>query len=52
MFDLYKQGVINLDQIDLEKTPLNTSQTIQVNSEVDGSSHIDKPKIREFINIF
>ena len=50
MFDLYKQGVITLDQIDLDKSPLNASQTLQITSEVDGSSHIDKPKIREFIN--
>jgi len=49
-FDLYNQGVVTLDQIDLGQTDLNPSQVLQVQSEVDGTTHIDKDEIRNFTN--
>ena len=49
-FDLYNQGVITLDQIDLDHTDLNPNQFLQVKSEVNGTSHIDIEEIRSFTN--
>ena len=49
-FDLYKQGVVTLDQIDLAQTDLNPNQVLQVESEVNGTSHIDFDEIRNFTN--
>ena len=49
-FDLYNQGVITLDDIDLNQTDLNSNQVLQVQSEINGTSHIDKEKIRNFTN--
>lgn len=47
-FDLYHQGVITLDQIDLSQSDLNPNQILQVQSELSGSSHIDTNEIRNF----
>ena len=47
-FDLYNQGVITLDQIDLSQTDLNPNQVLQVHSEINGISHIDIEEIRNF----
>ena len=49
-FDLYNQGVITLDQIDLGHTDLNPNQVLQVQSEVNGTTHIDVEEIRNFTN--
>lgn len=49
-FDLYNQGIITLDQIDLSQTSLNPNQVLQVQSEVNGTTHIDAEKIRNFTN--
>ena len=49
-FDLYNQGVITLDDIDLGQTDLNPNQVLQVQSEINGTSHIDKEEIRNFTN--
>ncbi len=49
-FDLYNQGIITLDQIDLGHTDLNPNQVLQVQSEVDGTTYIDKNEIRNFTN--
>ena len=49
-FDLYNQGVITLDDIDLGQTDLNPNQVLQVQSEVNGTSHIDIEEIRNFTN--
>ena len=49
-FDLYNQGVIKLDQIDLSQTDLNPNQVLQVQSEINGTSHIDIEEIRNFTN--
>lgn len=47
-FDLYNQGVITLDQIDLDTTGLNPNQVLQVESELIGTTHIDVDEIRSF----
>jgi hypothetical protein len=47
-FDLYNQGVVTLDQIDLRQTDLNPNQVLQIQSELSGSSHIDTEEIRNF----
>ena len=47
-FDLYNQGVITLDDIDLGQTDLNPDQVLQVQSEINGTIHIDKEEIRNF----
>jgi hypothetical protein len=47
-FDLYNQGAITLDQIDLSTTDLNPNQVLQVKSEVNRTTHIDVNEIRRF----
>ena len=49
-FDLYNQGIITLDQIDLGQTDLNPNQVLQIQSEVNGTTHIDIEEIRNFTN--
>jgi hypothetical protein len=49
-FNLYNQGIITLDQIDLDNTTLNLNQKLQVQSEIEGSVLIDKDQIRSFID--
>lgn len=49
-FDLFNQGVITLDDIDLSQTKLNSNQILQVQSEINGTSHIDKEEIKNFTN--
>ena len=51
-FDLYNQGTITIDQIDLLNTKLSANQVLQINSEVNGDSHLDNEKITNFINNF
>jgi len=47
-FDLYNQGVVTLDHIDLGQTDLNPSQVLQVQSEVNGTTHVNINEIRNF----
>lgn len=47
-FDLYNQGVLTLDQINLSQIDLNPNQLLQVQSEINGASHIDTDEIRNF----
>ena len=49
-FQLYDKGIITLDQIDLENNPLNANQVLQVTSELNNTTHIDKKKIAAFLN--
>ena len=42
--------MLTLDQIDLEDNPLNDNQLLQVTSELNKSSYIDRPQIRNFLN--
>ena len=48
-FDLYNQGLMSLDQIDLRETSLNANQVLQVESEVNGTTHIEIDQIRGFV---
>ena len=49
-FNLYNQGIVTLDQIDLDNTTLNSNQKLQVESEVEGKPHINKDEIKKFLN--
>jgi hypothetical protein len=49
-FNLYNQGIVTLDQIDLDSTTLNSNQKLQVKSEVEGKPHINKDEIKKFLN--
>jgi hypothetical protein len=49
-FGLYNQGIITLDQIDLDTTDLNPNQVLQVESELNGRTHIDVYEVRNFTN--
>ena len=49
-FDLYTQGIITLDQIDLSQTDLNPNQVLQIQSELSGSSHIEIDELRNFVS--
>ena len=42
--------MITLDQIDLGEASLNPNQVLQVQSEINGTSHIDIEEIKNFIN--
>ena len=47
-FELYKKGVITLNQIDTDNNFLNKKQLLQVKSEIEGLSHINKKEIKNF----
>ena len=49
-FNLYNQGIITLDQIDLNNSTLNSNQRLQVQSEIDGIVQIDKIQIKSFVD--
>jgi hypothetical protein len=48
-FDLYNQGILTLDQIDLSTTDLSANQVLQVNAEVNGKSYINNNELNRFI---
>jgi len=48
-FDLYNQGIITFNQLDLNIAPLNGNQQIQVISELENKTFIDKANIQNFI---
>jgi hypothetical protein len=49
-FQLYEKGIITFDQIDLDNNPLNSNQLLQVTSELNNISYIDRENISAFIN--
>jgi hypothetical protein len=49
-FDFYNKGVITIDQIDLSGSILSSNQVLQIQSEINGTSHIDTDKVRNFTN--
>lgn len=49
-FQLYDKGIVTLDQIDLENNPLNAKQLLQVTSELNNTTYIDRESIATFIN--
>ncbi|WP_027137401.1 DUF2779 domain-containing protein [Gaetbulibacter saemankumensis] len=48
-FELYNQGAVSFEEIDLQVTSLNPNQLIQVTSELDNTTYIDKSKIKSFL---
>lgn len=50
MFELYDDGIINFDQIDLNNHHLNVNQMLQVSCQLNGETHIDKAQIRAFLD--
>jgi predicted DNA-binding protein YlxM (UPF0122 family) len=50
-FDLYKQGILNINQIP-DDYPLSESQRLQVYAEKSGESFIDTIQIRKFLKGF
>ena len=49
-FDLYNRGILTLDQVDLSQTKLSENQILQVESEVEGKSYINKNEIENFLH--
>lgn len=49
-FDLYNQGIINFHQLNLDSAPLNGNQKMQIVSELEGKTFIDKENIEHFKN--
>ena len=47
-FKLYQNGVLNFDELDI--APLNSNQQIQVISELEQKTFIDKTNIQNFVN--
>jgi len=47
-FNLYRQGILTLDQIDIKTTKLNSNQLLQVKSEVEKTTYINHEKIKIF----
>lgn len=48
-FNLYNQGILTLDQIDLSASELSANQVLQVNAEVNNESYINNDEISRFI---
>lgn len=51
-FELYENGIISFDQIDLNSSKLNPNQLLQVTSELNNTTYIDRNNIIEFIKDF
>jgi hypothetical protein len=48
-FELYENGIISFDQIDLNNCKLNPNQLLQVTSELNNTTYIDRNNINEFV---
>jgi len=48
-FDLYHNGIVTFDQLNLDTAPLNDNQMMQVKSELEGRTFIDKENILHFL---
>ena len=48
-FEFYRKGIISFNDIP-EDAELNENQWMQVTSELNNETHIDKKKIKEFVN--
>ncbi|WP_019670809.1 DUF2779 domain-containing protein [Eudoraea adriatica] len=48
-FELYDQGILTLEEINLTQVTFGTHQHLQVEREQNGETHIEHDKIREFI---
>jgi len=49
-FDLYSEGIITFNQLNLDTAPFNGNQKMQVTSELEGKTFIDQANIKHFIN--
>jgi len=48
-FELYQQGALKFEEIDLNITSFNSNQLLQVTSELDNKTYIDKKSINNFL---
>jgi hypothetical protein len=48
-FEFYRKGIISFNDIPAD-APLNENQWMQVTSELNNETHINKKKIKEFVN--
>ncbi len=48
-FELYHKGITTFDQLNLDSASFNINQTIQIKSELEGTTFIDKNNINHFI---
>jgi len=48
-FELYNEGIVTFNQLNLETTSLNETQMMQVISELKGKTFIDKENINRFV---
>ncbi|GGG51725.1 DUF2779 domain-containing protein [Bizionia arctica] len=48
-FQLYDKGITTFNQIDLDNNSLNANQQLQVTSELNNTTYIDRDKIATFI---
>lgn len=51
-FELYENGIVSFDQIDLNNSKLNPNQLLQVTSELNNTTYIDRDNITEFLKDF
>lgn len=51
-FELYENGIVSFDQLDLNNSNLNQNQLLQVTSELNKTTYIDRNSITEFIKDF
>ncbi len=51
-FELYENGIISFDQLDLNSSKLNPNQLLQVTSELNNTTFIDRNNIIEFLKGF
>ncbi|SFF42526.1 DUF2779 domain-containing protein [Flavobacterium xueshanense] len=51
-FELYENGIVSFEQIDLKNSKLNPNQLLQVTSELNNTTYIDRNNIIEFLKDF
>jgi hypothetical protein len=51
-FELYEKGIVSFEQIDLNNSKLNSNQLLQVTSELNKTTYIDKDNITQFLKDF
>lgn len=51
-FELYEKGIVSFEQIDLNNSKLNSNQILQVTSELNKTTYVDKDSITQFLKDF
>ena len=46
---MYVKGIVKIDEINLDEVALNANQELQVKSEINQSTHIEKDKLNSFL---